>query len=68
MPFAPHSRSASTSSLDEFQEVLIDRLGIGGQHAMRESRIELKSVVLKELHLEQGSTFVRNDLVVFALA
>ena len=34
---------------------------------MRETRIELKSGVLKELHLEQGGAFVRNDLVVFAL-
>ena len=34
---------------------------------MRETRIELQSGVLKELDLEQGSAFVRNDLVVFAL-
>src|SRR6516162_3237628 len=61
------SPPASTSSLNEFQEIPVDRLGIGGEHAMRETGIELKSGVLKELHLEQGSTFVRNDLVVFAL-
>jgi len=58
---------ASTSSLNEFQEVLVDRLGVGGKHAMRETRIELQSGVLKELDLEQSSAFVRNDLVVFAL-
>src|SRR5215470_6941114 len=34
---------------------------------MRETRIELQSGVLEKLYLEQGSTFVRNDLVVFAL-
>src|SRR5215467_8005477 len=34
---------------------------------MRETRIELQSRVLKKLHLEHGSAFVRNDLVVFAL-
>src|SRR6516164_3665058 len=64
---ARNSPPASTSSLNEFQEVLVDRLGIGGQHAMRETRIKLQSRLLKELDLEQGSTFVRNDLVVFAL-
>src|SRR5262249_12200757 len=55
------------SSLNEFQEALVDRLGVGGEHAMRETRIELQSGLLKELDLEQGSAFVRNDLVVFAL-
>ena len=61
------SPPASTSSLNEFQEIPVDRLGIGGEHAMRETGIELKSGVLKEFHLEQGGAFVRNDLVVFAL-
>ena len=53
---------ASTSSLNEFQEVLVDRLGVGGEHAMRETGIKLQSGLLKELDLEQGSAFVRNDL------
>src|SRR5262249_22200713 len=61
------SYSISTSSFNEFQKVLVDRLGVGGEHAVRETRIELQSGVLKELDLEQGSAFVRNYLVVFAL-
>src|SRR6516162_866783 len=62
-----NSPPALTSSLNEFQEILIDRLGVSGEHAMRETRIELQGRVLKELDLEQGRAFVRNDLVVFAL-
>src|SRR5262245_50855815 len=57
----------SDSALNEFQEVLVDRVGVGGEHAMREARIELHSGFLEELDLKQGSAFVRNDLVVFAL-
>jgi hypothetical protein len=34
---------------------------------MRETRIELQSGILKELDLEQGSAFARNDLVVLPL-
>jgi hypothetical protein len=53
--------------LDEFQKVFVDRLGIGGEHAMREAGIELKSGILEELDLEQGGAFVGNNLVVFPL-
>src|SRR5271167_4890485 len=55
------------SRLDEGQEVLVDRVGVGGEHAMREARVELQSGILEELGLEEGSAFVRNDLVVLPL-
>jgi hypothetical protein len=52
MPFTAYSSPASISPLDEFQEVLVDRLGIGGEHTVRETRIELQSGMLEELNLE----------------
>lgn len=57
----------STSRLDEFQEVFVDRLGVGGEHAMWKTGIELQGWILKKVDLEQGGAFVRNDLVVFPL-
>jgi hypothetical protein len=53
-----------TLTADEGQEVLVDRVGLGGEHAMREAGVELQRGILQELGLEQGSPFVGNDLIV----
>src|SRR5215471_18566652 len=57
----------SLLAADKGQEARVDRVGVGGKHAMREAWVELQSGILEELDLEQSSALVRNDLVVVPL-
>src|SRR5262245_53964161 len=67
--FKPRQMLTTTATLaaDKSQEVRVDRVGVGGKHAMREAGVELQSGVLEELDLEQSSALVRNDLVIVPL-
>src|SRR5215469_756544 len=60
-------RGLRTSRVDEGKEVRVDRVGVGGEHAVREAGVDLQSGVLDELRLEERGTFVRNNLVVVPL-
>ena len=55
------------SSLDEGEDVWVDRVGVRGEHAVREAGVELQSGLLEELRLKEGRALVRNDLVVIPL-
>jgi hypothetical protein len=52
------------SSFDEGQQIWVDGFGVGREHAMRKTGIELQGRVLEELDLQLGGALVRNDLIV----
>src|SRR6266511_3422361 len=57
----------SQSGLQEGQQVSVDRLGLGGRHAVRESFVCLQRAVLHELGGQRSGVGVGNDLVVIAV-
>src|SRR6516164_6209509 len=52
---------------DESQEVLVDYVGVGSEHAVRKAGVDLQRAVLEEFDRQQGSVLVGNDLVVVAV-
>ena len=52
---------------DESEEILANHIGIGGEQAVREARVDLQRTVFEELGREQRSVLVRDDLVVVPL-
>ena len=48
-------------SSDERQEIWIDRVGVGGEHAVREAGIELQGGILQEFDLQLRCALIRHD-------
>src|SRR5271157_2950471 len=57
----------STSGPDECQQIGVDRLGLGGRHAVWETGVTLERPVLHELRGQGPGIGIGNDLVVLAM-
>src|ERR1700721_4642829 len=54
-------------SLDEFEEIGIDLVCVGGGHTMREPGIRFERPVLHKLHRFRSAGLKRTDLIVLAM-
>src|ERR1035438_4991606 len=66
-PAAAPATPPGQSGLEEFQEVGVDRRGLGGRHAVRKAVIGLERAVLHELRGQRSGVGVGNDLVVVSV-
>jgi hypothetical protein len=49
---------------NESKEILVDHVGVGGEHAVREAGIDFQRATLEQFDREQRGVFVRNNLIV----